>query len=347
MGVKKMMDGYYHYDFSGLMGSKSPINAVVGGRTLGKTFQANYIAMKHFITRGEQFAFVVRYDTQLSPFMARPGSDAVLNAGYFQGWNFRGRGDVFECRKGSKGKWKTCGYGFALTKFDEYKKQSFPGVTKIFFDEFIKSSPLPPYLRGEVDMFTNLWSTVARRRSNCRCYLMANNVSLSNPYFQAWGVILPGPGKTKTFKVGLSSVTVENCYKDEFVKEVQDDAVSRFLYGSEQAEMALYNKHVADGLPNSRRPKGSECIAHFILDRKHVGVWSGRGGYWVSEKWSDWSGPPLILFSRDQAPGTVQVTRASKTLKMLTRAHNWGGLFYESDNARYIFQVAQIGRAHV
>ncbi len=54
------------WDPSGLFGSPSPVNMVIGARSLGKTFGIVKRAIRNFIEAGEQFVYLRRTDKEIT-----------------------------------------------------------------------------------------------------------------------------------------------------------------------------------------------------------------------------------------------------------------------------------------
>ncbi|MDV2687714.1 phage DNA encapsidation protein, partial [Alkalihalophilus lindianensis] len=56
------------------------------------------------------------------------------------------------------------------------------------YDEFILEKGNVQYLRDEVAAFNNFYSTVDRYQERVVAYLLANAVSMNNPFFIEWNI---------------------------------------------------------------------------------------------------------------------------------------------------------------
>lgn len=335
--MKIMRDGRYHWDPSGLLGSPSPVNMCVGGRTTGKTFAMNYQAIKNYIRKGEHFAVLTRYDTQVEHVMKNPYMQPVTDAGYFPGWETRTDGTNFLIRKDG-GTWDKFGDCLAMTKYEDYKRTAFPRTTMLIFDEFIKDTTIPPYLKNEPDMLMNVWSSITRRSDRCRVYMLANNVSLSNPYFAAWGIHLPAPGKTKTIKHGRSSVTIENLFSADFIADSSDDMVSKFTAGSVYEQMAVFNQHHTN-VTYRQKPKTASFKWEFKVAGRSMGIWATPSGDWyVSQKIPRGNRHAVLVVVKDDwVADAVIIKRSHGIMKMLEKVARQGFLYFEDPDSQYNF----------
>ena len=83
---------------------------------------------------------------------------------------------------------------FELTSFASLKSTSYVDVDTIIVDEFIpEKAGFNAYIPNEVEILLNIIDSIFRQREG-HVYLLANNVSIVNPYFSYFG-ITPNPTK--------------------------------------------------------------------------------------------------------------------------------------------------------
>ena len=93
-----------------------------------------------------------------------------------------------------------CGHAMTLSTAQDLKSSNFNKVKTIIFDEFIiESGQKKYYLKDEVFVFLNLIETIARLR-NVRIFLLANSVTVTNPYFLYFDINLPYNSDIVTYK---------------------------------------------------------------------------------------------------------------------------------------------------
>ena len=117
-----------------------------------------------------------------------------------------------------------------LTKAQNLKGNKFNLVDTIIFDEFIIEDGVHHYLKGEVNSFLGLCETLARTR-NFRCFMLANSVTTTNPYFLEFNLSLPYNNDIKTFKDG--TILVQYMKNEEYRKMIhlENNIIAADNYG--------------------------------------------------------------------------------------------------------------------
>ena len=111
------------------------------------------------------------------------------------------------------------GHFVALSTSLNLKSVPFPDVTLICYDEFVIGGGSQQYIKGEVTIFAELMSTVIRKRNDCRVFLLANNISMVNPYFSYFDV---RPKVNERFTMAQDGeLVVEIGTNNEFIEEMK------------------------------------------------------------------------------------------------------------------------------
>ena len=204
-----------YYDFAKLFSYNATFNGVCGGRGMGKTWGSKKkvigdalktvkfgTAQKEVRTPGgnhkgtkmidvnvvekigDQFIYLRRYKEELA--LAKATFFADIEH-LWSDWDFRVQGWEAQAspRKydGAKNRpWATIGFFISLSVNQNYKSVQFPNVKTIIFDEFIIEKG-GQYLASEPTKLVNFYNTVSRYRSNVRVLMLANAVTIENPYF--------------------------------------------------------------------------------------------------------------------------------------------------------------------
>jgi len=185
------------YSLNGIKKRKSIYNIIFGERSNGKTYALLTEAVKNFNDTGGQFAYVRRWKEDVIGRRAsavfsgliEEGSIEKLTEGKYTGVQYL-NGRFYLCSYDEDGKavyndGDLLGYCFALSDTEHNKSNSFPRVTLIMFDEFLTKHL---YLQDEFILFMNTVSTIVRRRTDVKIYMLGNTVNKYCPYFSEMGL---------------------------------------------------------------------------------------------------------------------------------------------------------------
>ena len=154
-------------------------NVIFGERSNGKTYALLSKCVELYIKDGSQMAYVRRWKEDITGrrasqlFSGVNDNDVVnkLTKGVFTGIHY------------FAGKWYLCTYdehGKAI-----YNSTSYPNIKTVVFDEFLTNKL---YLQEEFVAFMNTISTIVRRRTNVKIYMLGNTVNKYCPYFNEMGL---------------------------------------------------------------------------------------------------------------------------------------------------------------
>lgn len=187
------------YSLDKILEYDATYNMVVGERSNGKT----YAVLKHAINdyfngTGGELAIVRRWEEDIKPnkasqmFNAHIANDEISKAsnGEYTGiTHFSGK--FYFCTYDEEdgrpiyNENDVFAYTFALSQQEHYKSLSYPNVNTILFDEFMTKGTT---LRDEFTIFMNIISTIVRRRSNVKIFMLGNTVNKYSPYFKEMGL---------------------------------------------------------------------------------------------------------------------------------------------------------------
>ena len=336
------------YDPSGLLGSPSPVNIVVGARSLGKTYGFTKYAVRNYLNNGEEWIYLRRYDTELkdSSVGGKEGVFAALiKENEFPKHEFRVEGSKMQIRLISKSDdkgdpWQTFGYMMALSKAQSYKGTNLPKVTTIFYDEFILERKVPPYLKNEPDVLMNFWETIDRRNNRVRLYLAANAANIVNPYFMQWNLQIPTKGKTKTYKIGRSSITVQYADDAIFKTYARETTIGAFTSGSSYENYALENTFKGDDGAFIAKKTSKALYAYcLIIKGEEYGIWcdAKRGEYFINKQILDDDEKTFVLIKEDLRPNVMILERIHPILVILKRAVQYGCCYFSDVKVKQSF----------
>lgn len=258
------------YDKSALLSHNKALNMVLSNRGGGKTFCMTRWCIDDFLKTKRQAVWVRRYQTELN------GEDGILTNGKFFDAVREFYPDVTLDVTGNTGliNGEVAIHFIALSTSRRLKSNNYPFVNKIIFDEFVLGKSRVSYLANEVEIFLDLFETVARTRDNVRAVLLANNVTVVNPYFLYFKV-KPDPEKRFTVQ---GEICVEYFTDAAFIDMKKKTRFGRLVTGTRYGDHAIENKSLmdTDTFIEPKTPK-----AEFMLSLKYNGV---TYGFWVDYK---------------------------------------------------------------
>lgn len=260
---------------SRLLSHNRILNMVLSNRGGGKTFDSTKWCIDDFKKNKKQAVWVRRYNTEL---VGKDGNPGILDDNAF----FRGvisEGLYPDDKLEIKGNMAYINdepaiYFVALSTSRQLKSMNFPDVNKIIFDEFIIDKGRITYLKNEVEVFLDLYETIARTRDNVRAVLLANSITIVNPYFLFFNV---KPDTNKRFTVS-GQVCIEVFSDSDFIDKKKKSRFGQLVSGTRYGAYAIDNQWLLDNetFIETKTPK-----AEFMLSLKYNGI---VYGFWVDYK---------------------------------------------------------------
>lgn len=263
--MKDKLKQVEYYNFNRIRTYDALFNFILSGRGFGKTYNAKKMCIKKFLKTGKQFMYVRRYKTELADL--KLFFDDVSKDEEFKGVEFEVQGKTFLINK------KVAGYAMALSISQTKKSIAYPNVTTIIFDEFIIDKSYIRYLTNEVEVFLDLYETVARSRNDVRAYFLANKVTLINPYFKYFDCIPKPNNRFSTFKDG--EIVVEQFDSESFVDMKKKTRFGKLITGTKYGDYSIDNKSLRDSntFIQKTKPKGSLFLFSFIYNNDELAIW--------------------------------------------------------------------------
>lgn len=242
-------------------------NFVVGNRGGGKSYNFKRLCINRFLKTGSQFVWVRRYKPEVAnidKFFEDIKEEYPCNEFEFKNKMFYCDGEVM-------------GYVCTLSSSLAFRSTPYPKVTTIVYDEFlINRKSHQQYLRNEVVAFLELFESVARKRDNVSAYLVANNISVVNPYFTYFG-LTPNPDQryNKFMKKGI---VVEFFADADFIEEKKNTRFGKALQGTQYGAYAIENKPLLD---NDQFVEKKSIDAGHWYNMFYKGQWFG---FWLDQR---------------------------------------------------------------
>jgi len=339
-----------YYNFDRIMSYNAIFSLCVGGRGIGKSYGMKIKMVKDALKKGDEFIYLRRYKEEITDSKSTFFSDIEHE---FPGYIFRVNGnkaeaavepEVIENKNGEpveqKPEWFTIGYFIVLSKGQSKKGVQYPKVRIICFDEFIIEKGLIRYLPDEVSVLMNFYNTVDRYRDKARMFLLANGVTMTNPYFLYWRI---QPDQVKEFISLLDGDVVCHLVPGgTFAEQVKKTRFGRMLtaHNSDYAAYAIDNVfHDANDSLVARKP--DTAIYRFTIegDLLTYSVWRDPelNHYWIQEKRP--KGNELIYTTEKSKMGSdkILMQRNHKLLQILRSAYSAARIEFDSPRTREAF----------
>ncbi len=343
------------YSYDRVCSYDGTINFIVGGRSIGKTYGKQIRVIKRAFKFGEEFVWVRRDKDELRTAI-NTFFDAVSDE--FPGYFFRVVGNVAEGAKGipenfallpqgeqkeilKKVTFVTLGYFIALTQAQKFKGSAFPKVRTMVFDEFILEKGFRRYMPDEVNTFLNLYSTINRKRQGkdrVRAYLLANAVSLDNPYFIHYDID-PDEAVNGVIKKAKGFLIVDFPNMEDFRNEIYESGWGQFIAETDP-EYAAYSidNEFRDNhdLMLGDKDRAADYLYTIETRKGTFSVWSKMFSrtVFVQKKRPRGGERIFTLLPEKMGEGKVFLDRSSEVLSGLRTYWRHGNMLFDSPQTR-------------
>lgn len=194
------------YDGKNILKHAGPYYFIIGERSNGKTYFALREALLDYINNGHRSVYVRRWDTdlkgarakrvalQIAEVMKNEKVKKYTGCMFYQGSWYLTTDRVIKHKDGSeehipKKEDMPFMFSMAMNNMEHDKggnmNTSISSINTIIFDEIVTRQR---YLPDEASMFFDTISTIKRRKTGIRVFLLANTVSKFCPYFKLFGI---------------------------------------------------------------------------------------------------------------------------------------------------------------
>jgi hypothetical protein len=258
------------YTASLLLSYKRPFNLVMGIRGVGKTFKFTQICITEAISQQSlSFVWIRRTKEEIKK-IKNHFFDDMINTNQFPDYNFRVVGsEMIAINKLTNYKF-TIGMFIPLSLEATYTGLPFPNVKYVVYDEALTKGK---YLTDEMYKLLHLTDTIFRNRQ-VKVYLLGNAFSISNPYFDHFGI----SKLTGQFTTGDSYV-IENCNAKEFGENRKTTSLGQLVANTEYERFAFENTFLLDDNHNVQKITTDLTTTgvNLLLNRLTIGLWIYNG----------------------------------------------------------------------
>ena len=266
------MDKSIYYTPERIISYNALLNLIIGERGVGKTYSFKTYAVKRFLNKGKQFAYIRRYDTDLEASVGSSNDNK-----FFEQIKREFPDSTFKISKNKKVRKlyiddKICGYALPLSSADSLKSSSYENVDIIIYDEFmLKEGTTQHYLKNEPEVILDLIETIGRLR-DIKVYCLANAISSTCPLMNYFNVTLPYNSDIKTFKDGTIAIEYIKNLKYREVKKAS--RFGKLIDGTNYGKYAIDNEFLMDSKSFIKK-KDNNAKFYFILyiNGNSYGIW--------------------------------------------------------------------------
>lgn len=332
-------EDYWHAD--DILSRNAMFNMVIGGRGCGKTYdcvrRCIRRARRSYALTGcaEQFIYLRRYKSELDDrklFFSAVKHEFPTLEFKVEGWSgyFRKAGN-------DDAEWIALCHFIPLSTALTKKSVPYPDVKTIVFDEFIIDKGAIRYLPNECKCFLDFYNTVDRFEDRVRVLMLANAVSVANPYFFYYDIRPRDGARFQRYMDGY--LIVENVKADNYAKTVAQTRFGKMIANTSYYDYAVDNKYADDDekLIMSKTERATYSYGIRWGD-KVLGVWidSSAGLYFVTERTVE-DVKPFVLVKEDMQPNSIMLDRTHPLLRGLRKVFTYGIVRFDSVRTRALF----------
>lgn len=266
------MDKSIYYNPERIISFNALLNLIIGERGVGKTYSFKTWAVKRFLNKNKQFAYIRRYDTDLDASIGSSNDNK-----FFEQIKNEFPDCTFKISKSKKVRKlyindKICGYALPLSAADSLKSSTYENVDIIIYDEFmLKSGSSQHYLRNEPEIILDLIETIGRLR-DIRIFCLGNAISSTCPLMSYFDVSLPYKTDIKLFKDG--TIAIEYIKNEKYREVKKASRFGKLIEGTKYGKYAIDNEFLTDSKAFIKK-KDKNAKFYFILyvNGRTYGIW--------------------------------------------------------------------------
>lgn len=319
-----------YYNKDALFSYRAFLMFSISERGLGKTTCAKFWCIDDFLKTGKRFAWVRRYNSELSGDKKTKMEGCVKTffkkmEKYYPNVKFETKGNHAYIND------KDAGVFLSLSTSQSMKSVDFPDVNKIVFDEFIiQKNKALTYLANEVQLFLDLISTIFRPISNengvddskCHVWCLSNAITFANDYFFYFNI---KPFKNRFYHDKKRGLVVEQCENKAYREAVRKTDFGRLIAGTEYEKFAIDNEYMMDSNDFiGKKSPNAQFVCNVRYDGHEWGIYADS--YCVYVTWKvDKSRPFFSFTNKDHKIDSLLVKSVRGTrFEMLIRNYQLG-----------------------
>ena len=263
-------DGTKLLSMKDLNGNKPEIFMCTANRTAGKTTYFSRLCVNRYLDKGEKFCLVYRFAYELKDVVDKFYKD--IGQLFFADHEMLSRKMAENVGVELMLDGKSCGYAVALNCADQIKRYShmFSDVVRMLMDEF--QSETNHYCDEEVKKFISIHTSIARGQGKqvryVPVYMVANPVTILNPYYTAMGISSRLTNATKFLRG--NGFVLEQGYNESASNAQKESGFNQAFASDSYVAYSAEAVYLNDNLTFIERPSGKN---------RYIGTMKYKGGY--------------------------------------------------------------------
>lgn len=266
--MAKYYNGAKLLSMKDINGNRPEIFICTTNRTGGKTTYFGRLLVNRFIDKHEKFCLLYRYNYEVDDCASKFFKD--IGGLFFSG-------HTMEDKRKARGVYselyfdgELCGYAMSINNANQVKKFShfFSDVSRMLFDEF--QSETGNYCPNEVAKLISIHTSIARGNGEqvryVPIYMLANPVSMINPYYTELGISSRLDGKTRFLRG--DGFVMEQGYVESAADAQKTSAFNRAFSANKYTNYSAQGVYLNDSTAFIERPAGS---SRYIVTIKYNG----------------------------------------------------------------------------
>lgn len=326
-----------YWDYNRTLSYGAYMNFIVGNRGGGKTYGSKKWLIRHFLKTGNRFLWVRRFKDEFrgnGKFFKKVSVEypktklAVRGDMYFIDGKDAGQKAVLSTSRMRKG------------------DDSFVGIDTIVFDEFIIDKGVYHYLPGEVEIFLDLIDTVFRGRNDVRVIMLANCISVCNPYFDYFHIQPPETPSISCRDDKLCELVAD----PDFIAAKEQSRFGQLIKGTPYGDYNISATFRQDS-PDFIGRKEGNCDYQYTFYYKGlaIGIWNNYDlGRVYATSQIDKNKPHFVLTLDDMSINTVLLNNMQRSFFLLSfmKALRQGKVLCENQQIKKaVFEIAALLRS--
>ena len=330
------MDKSIFYSGEKILSYNSLLNIIIGERGVGKTYFWKTFAVKRFLNKNKQFAYIRRYDTDLEASVGSSNDNK-----FFEQIKNEFPDSTFKITKSKKVRKlyidnKICGYALPLSAADSLKSSSYENVDIIIYDEFqLKEGSTQHYLRNEPEIILDLIETIGRLR-DIRVFCLGNAISSTCPLMAYFDLSLPYNTDIKLFKD--NTIAVEYIRNEKYREVKKASRFGKLIDGTRYGKYAIDNEFLTDSKAFiKKKDNNAKFYFMLIVNSKIYGVWRDFKNQiiYISNDYDPNCLVKFALHEEDHTESTVLAkVRSNFWFKQIIEYYRLGKLCFESQTVK-------------
>lgn len=337
------MAKFRFYNPANILSKFRAVNISCGTRSTGKTYGWSRYLIKRYIEKGDKFVWMRRTDKDIER-IAPTWFDNIQHDKALKGHKFSTTNKEILVDD------KVAGYFVAVSQANKYKSVAYE-VENVVYDEFLADDMR--YL-GRMDdpsyeprLVMNFMRTVSRRHNSpyypVRLVLLANHISIVNPYFTYFGLDPYISPDTQTLDLG-SSIYLEMFDIDDITSDFMKSPLGQVMqrtpdraYSEGSSTLLDNNKFIID------KPTGKgNYQANLVYQGTIYALWlyGDSGYYYITTKGIDSSRSTIAMTGDDHNTNYIMINMYKDLFKSLKGAYECGAVRFDGQRSKKFFERA-------